>query len=76
MRDKFLVEFINHLTKKDLFIAVWLFGAALFSYLMWSYNRRANQRNFREDSQKRFTGRSLTVSDDQTKSKANVVKKD
>jgi len=47
--DKFLVEFVNQLTKKDLFIAVWLLGAALFVYLMWSYNRRVTRRNFRED---------------------------
>ncbi len=46
--DKFLVEFVNQLTKKDIFIAVWLFGAALFSYLMWSYQKKANRRNFRE----------------------------
>ncbi|NBX67998.1 MAG: hypothetical protein EBR01_03420 [Proteobacteria bacterium] len=47
--DKFLVELINNLTKKDLFIGTWLFGAALFSYLMWSYSKKANQRNFRSD---------------------------
>lgn len=47
-QDKFLVEFISHLTKKELFIAAWLFGAALFSYLMWSYSKKNARRNFRE----------------------------
>jgi len=45
--DKFLVEFINQLTKKDIFIAVWIAGAALFTYLLWSYQKKANQRNFK-----------------------------
>lgn len=45
--DKFLVEFINQLTKKDIFIAVWIAGAALFTYLLWSYQKKASQRNFK-----------------------------
>jgi hypothetical protein len=47
-QDKFLVEFISHLTKKDVFIGAWLFGAAFFSYLMWSYSKKNARRNFRE----------------------------
>ena len=47
-QDKFLVEFISHLTKKDLFIAAWILGAAIFSYMMWNYSKNANRRNFRE----------------------------
>ncbi|MFM8314114.1 MAG: hypothetical protein ACKOA8_07490 [Deltaproteobacteria bacterium] len=45
--DKYLVEFLHQLTKKDIFIAVWIIGAATFSYLMWSYQKKVTQRNFK-----------------------------
>jgi threonine/homoserine/homoserine lactone efflux protein len=45
--DKFLIQFVNQLTKKDIFIAVWIAGAALFTYLLWSYQKKVNQRNFK-----------------------------
>ncbi len=46
--DKFLVQLINNISKKDLFIGIWLLSGAFISYLMWSYYKKANQRNFRE----------------------------
>lgn len=70
--DKFLVEFVNQLTKKDLFIAVWLLGAALFVYLMWSYNKRVTRRNFREDRHPLKKTTSLVS----TQSKTNQITKE
>lgn len=72
--DKFLVEFINNLTTKDLFIGTWLLGAAVFGYLMWSYSKKANQRNFRENPKTGLNkGRSVDI---QTKdNKKNKVTK-
>lgn len=57
--DKFLVQLINNISKKDLFIGIWLLSGAFISYLMWSYYKKANQRNFREGN--RINRRSSSV---------------
>jgi len=58
--DKFLINFVNSLTKKDVFIAAWLLGGVLFAYLFWSYQKKSNQRNFR-DANSRDGRRELVV---------------
>ena len=58
--NKFLIHFFERMTKKDLFIAVWLLGGALFAYLFLNYQKKSNQRNFRSTSGNENSG-SLTV---------------
>lgn len=48
--DKFLIHFIESLTKKDLFIGVWILGGALFAYLFWQYEKKRTRRNFKESN--------------------------
>ena len=66
-QDKFLVEFISHLTKKDLFIAAWILGAAIFSYMMWSYSKNANRRNFREQETGTKKTKSVAIQSEKSK---------
>jgi hypothetical protein len=66
-QDKFLVEFVSHLTKKDLFIGAWVLGAALFSYMMWSYSKNSNRRNFREQETGTKKAKSATIQSENSK---------
>jgi hypothetical protein len=45
--QKFLVELVETLTRKEVFFLVWFFIVGGFSLLMISYYRKSNRRNFR-----------------------------
>ena len=60
--EKFLVQFISHLTKQDLFIVAWvLFGIAPFIYLLWNDYRKVNRRNFKESRKSQITSKNESV---------------
>ena len=55
--EKFLVELINNVTKKDLFLIAWIgLGLVPFIYLWWRDYQKSSLRNFKESRGKQQKG--------------------
>ncbi len=76
--NKVLVELLEKLTHKQIFFVIWFGIVSLFTYLIWSFYKKRNERNFREDSFKPLpkpsSSNALTVSGKE-KTKQGLIRK-
>ena len=62
-QGKFLIDLVKGVNERHFFFVIWASIAGLFSFLMYSFYKKTQQRNFREDSQAPTRSKAVAPSD-------------
>ena len=70
---KFLLDFIDGLTRQQIFFGFWVGIGLFFLFIFWRQYQRTEQRNFRDTKPGPKKGTALVVSEDHKKMEVRKV---